>query len=116
MESEMPDRSSDTNSTTKRYLQQLVRVIHGGAQPLRRPWRCGPHERTRLNSDAAAITLAVETQLEAARQVITLGGDHSITYPILQAFRQRHDDLTVVHIDAHPDLYDDLDGNPLSHA
>ena len=66
--------------------------------------------------DAAAITLAIETQLEASRQVITLGGDHSITYPILQAFRERHVDLTVVHIDAHPDLYDDLDGNPLSHA
>ena len=48
--------------------------------------------------------------------MITLGGDHSITYPILRAFRAHHDDLTVVHIDAHPDLYDDLDGNPLSHA
>ena len=67
-------------------------------------------------ADAAAITSAVQTQLEAGRQVISLGGDHSVTYPILQAFRQRHDELTVVHIDAHPDLYDDLDGNPLSHA
>ena len=50
------------------------------------------------------------------RRVISLGGDHSITFPILRAFGHHLDDLTVVHIDAHPDLYDNLDGNPLSHA
>ncbi len=67
-------------------------------------------------ADADLITTFVAEQLAADRQTITLGGDHSITYPVLRAFRERHDDLTVVHIDAHPDLYDDLDGNPLSHA
>lgn len=66
--------------------------------------------------DADLITDAVASQLAAGRQTITMGGDHSITYPILRAYGDRHDDLTVVHIDAHPDLYDDLDGNPLSHA
>lgn len=68
------------------------------------------------HADAAAITDAARNQLAADRQLISIGGDHSITYPILRAFRERHDDLTVVHVDAHPDLYDDLDGNPLSHA
>jgi arginase len=66
--------------------------------------------------DADAITAAVREQLATGRQLISLGGDHSVTYPILRAFREVHDDLTVVHIDAHPDMYDDLDGNPLSHA
>ena len=68
------------------------------------------------HADADAITAAVREQLAAGRQVISLGGDHSVTYPILRAFRELHDDLTVVHIAAHPDMYDDLDGNPLSHA
>ncbi|MBT4983178.1 MAG: agmatinase family protein [Ilumatobacter sp.] len=68
------------------------------------------------HADADAITAAVAAQLDDGRQIITLGGDHSITFPILRAFRAQHDNLTVVHIDAHPDLYDDLDGNPLSHA
>lgn len=67
-------------------------------------------------ADAEGITAAVRDQVDADRQVISLGGDHSVTYPILRAMRERHDDLTVVHIDAHPDLYHDLDGNPLSHA
>jgi len=66
--------------------------------------------------DADAITGAVDEQLAAGRQIISLGGDHSVTYPILRAFRAHHAELTVVHIDAHPDMYDDLDGNPLSHA
>jgi arginase len=66
--------------------------------------------------DADSITRAVRELLGDHRRLISLGGDHSITYPVLRAFRERHDDLTVVHIDAHPDLYDDLDGNPLSHA
>lgn len=71
-------------------------------------------------ADADAITEAVAGELRRGRQVITIGGDHSITYPILRAFRDTRDlgagPLSVVHIDAHPDLYDDLDGNPLSHA
>ncbi len=67
-------------------------------------------------ADATAISDAVREQLAAGRQLISIGGDHSVTYPILRAFREFHDDLTVVHIDAHPDMYDDLDGNPLSHA
>ena len=67
-------------------------------------------------ADATAITDAVRGQLDRGRQVISIGGDHSVTYPILRAFREFHDDLTVVHVDAHPDMYDDLDGNPLSHA
>jgi arginase len=67
-------------------------------------------------ADADLITAAIREQLAVGRQTITLGGDHSITYPILRAFREYHDDLIVVHVDAHPDMYDDLDGNPLSHA
>jgi arginase len=71
-------------------------------------------------ADAEAITAAIAAQLDAGRQVITIGGDHSITYPILLAFRDTPNlegrPLTVVHVDAHPDLYDDLDGNPRSHA
>jgi arginase len=68
------------------------------------------------SADADAITAAVDRQLAAGRQVISIGGDHSVTYPILRAFREHHAELSVVHIDAHPDMYDDLDGNPLSHA
>lgn len=67
-------------------------------------------------SDADAITAAIDAVLAEGRRPLSLGGDHSVTFPILRAVGRRFDGLTVVHVDAHPDLYDDLDGNPLSHA
>lgn len=53
---------------------------------------------------------------EQNSKLLTLGGDHSITYPIVKALAQKHPDLTILHFDAHPDLYDSLGGNKHSHA
>lgn len=47
---------------------------------------------------------------------IALGGDHSITYPIMQAVTGRYPEVDILHFDAHPDLYDSLDGDRRSHA
>lgn len=47
---------------------------------------------------------------------LTLGGDHAITYPILMAMAKYYQPITILHFDAHPDLYEQLDGNRLSHA
>ena len=47
---------------------------------------------------------------------ISLGGDHSITYPIIRAFARRFSNLSILHFDAHPDIYRDFLGNPHSHA
>jgi len=44
------------------------------------------------------------------------GGDHSITLPIVFALRQARSRTDHLHFDAHPDLYDELEGNRLSHA
>ena len=48
--------------------------------------------------------------------MLLLGGDHSVTHPILRAYGAGPRPLTVLHLDAHPDLYDELDGNRYSHA
>ena len=47
---------------------------------------------------------------------LSLGGDHAITYPIMRAIHARHGRVGILHFDAHPDLYDEYDGNPLSNA
>ncbi len=64
----------------------------------------------------ATIETAVDQLLQEGLSPISLGGDHSITYPILKAFAKKYPQLTIVHFDAHPDLYDEFDGNRLSHA
>lgn len=64
----------------------------------------------------ALIEKAVARVLDKGAVPIVLGGDHSITYPVLKAFASRIQPLDVLHFDAHPDLYDDLYGDRLSHA
>ena len=59
---------------------------------------------------------AIATELIRGRRVLSLGGDHSITFPIVQAVADGCSGLTIVHFDAHPDLYDELDGDRFSHA
>src|SRR5579883_107192 len=53
----------------------------------------------------AAIEKAVTALLEKRRRPVCLGGDHSITYPIVRAFARVFKDLTIIHFDAHPDPY-----------
>lgn len=64
----------------------------------------------------ATIEAAIGALLDRGLRPISLGGDHAITYPILRAFAKRHPRLSILHVDAHPDLYDEFQGNRLSHA
>jgi agmatinase len=72
-----------------------------------------------LPPDPAAARLAIETGvrrvLDSGSKPLVLGGDHSITYPILRAFHDRGP-LTVLHFDSHGDLYDHYEGDRYSHA
>ena len=63
-----------------------------------------------------SIQSAVEVVLDHGLPPICLGGDHAITYPIVKGFRNKYDTLSILHFDAHPDLYDNFDNNPHSHA
>jgi arginase len=49
-------------------------------------------------------------------KVVSIGGDHSISYPIISAFSDKYEGLNILHLDAHADLYDNFDNNPYSHA
>jgi len=64
----------------------------------------------------AVIENAVSKLLAEGQNPVSLGGDHSITYPILRSFGKHFSDLNVVHFDAHPDLYEEFEGNRYSHA
>ncbi len=62
------------------------------------------------------IEEATHQVLKRGARLLALGGDHSITYPVLRAYAGDYPKLTVLHIDAHNDLYDELDGSRRSHA
>jgi arginase len=69
-----------------------------------------------VGEDFAEIERAVGELLERGERLVSLGGDHSLTYPILKAFGRRYPELTIIHFDAHPDLYDEFEGSRVSHA
>jgi agmatinase len=64
----------------------------------------------------AHVEKAVAAVLKKGAAPIILGGDHSITYPVVKAFAGKYGRLDILHFDAHPDLYPELYGDRLSHA
>jgi len=73
-----------------------------------------------LSEDATTardeIGATIAAALAAGHAPLSLGGDHSITFPILCAMAAKYGPVNVLHIDAHTDLYDDLGGDRYSHA
>ena len=71
---------------------------------------------TETTDDHDAIRKAIADCLDSGAIPLALGGDHSVTFPILEAIAALHGPVDILHFDAHPDLYDDFEGNPSSHA
>jgi agmatinase len=59
---------------------------------------------------------AVKTLLDDGKKIIMLGGEHSISSGSVQAHKEKYADLTVLHIDAHADLRDELAENKHNHG
>jgi agmatinase len=83
------------------------------------PWKFNVFERVRVidYSDLAfppgypdrmreAVAFHVGHIVGAGSSVLALGGDHTITYPLLQTHAQRHGRLSLIHFDAHSDTWD----------
>ncbi|XP_014676948.1 PREDICTED: agmatinase, mitochondrial-like [Priapulus caudatus] len=47
---------------------------------------------------------------------LTMGGDHTITYPILQAIKEKYGPVGLIHIDAHEDTQDVMIGEKIAHG
>jgi agmatinase len=65
----------------------------------------------------------MESLLERGRELVKtgkfvtmIGGEHSVSAPVIRAHAERYDNLSVLQIDAHADLRDTYDGTPHSHA
>ena len=87
------------------------------------PIEAGVFTRPALDYRGMDHASALKATGEAARAVLrrgqlplTIGGEHSLSAPLIAAAHEFFADLTVVHIDAHGDLRDEYEGTPLSHA
>jgi agmatinase len=87
------------------------------------PIEVGVYTQPLLDYTGMDHAAALQRTGEAVREVLrrgqlplTLGGEHSLSAPIIAAVHERYPDLTVVHIDAHGDLRNEYEGTSLSHA
>lgn len=85
-----------------------------GSDP--RWWIAGEVCPSDAESAVSETRTRVSALLDDGSRVVTLGGDHFISYPLVSELGERFPELTVLHLDAHPDLYDALDGDRYSHA
>jgi agmatinase len=67
-------------------------------------------------ADDAQLFDAVVDAMASNAMPLVLGGDHAITVPVVAALDTAHGSLTILHFDAHPDLYDNYGDDPRSHA
>lgn len=96
-------RSDSANSFTEQLedLYQVERLKWLGNAELEEYW------------DIEKFTAQI---LDKEALPFSLGGDHSVTYPIMRAMAKKHPNLSILHFDSHADLYDELEGNRYSHA
>jgi len=62
------------------------------------------------------IKQTILNELTPRDKIISLGGDHSVSFPVIEAHTNMYKNLNVLHFDAHADLYDNFEDNPFSHA
>lgn len=67
-------------------------------------------------ADDATIAAAVQSSIASSAVPLVLGGDHAMSHPAVRGVHAALGPVTILHFDAHPDLYDDFEGNPRSHA
>ena len=69
-----------------------------------------------VDEQLARVKAAAVPHVQAGKFLLTLGGEHSITPPLVAAVAEQYGEVSVLQIDAHADLRDAYMGNRLSHA
>ncbi len=69
-----------------------------------------------LKKSLDKIYSVTKSLLAEGKFVVTLGGEHSLSYPVIKAHLEKYPDLSILQIDAHSDLRDSYEGTKYSHA
>ncbi|MFW5730113.1 MAG: agmatinase [Desulfonatronovibrionaceae bacterium] len=93
-----------------RLGQDISRLCSFVNLPFQRPNVRGPVHQ---NQDMKAFLKQMDPDQDF---LLTLGGEHSIAFPLVEFYASRFTDLTIIQIDAHADLRPDFEGSRFSHA
>lgn len=70
----------------------------------------------RIHDAVQQIAEAATALGERVDRILTIGGDHTIAYPLLKAINAKHGPVAVVHFDAHLDTWDTYFDEPITHG
>lgn len=106
-------RFMDTQGAANRFCERGLEIVEGVNYT-----DLGDIELSEMSPEQAynVIKSRLLNELGAGHPILCLGGDHSVSFPIIEAHAHAYPGLHVLHLDAHTDLYDDFEGNPYSHA
>jgi agmatinase len=121
----IPFDAATTNRSGARFgpqaIRQASRMLRDGAHPRRfvDPTTLSLADvgnfRIALGDIAATMSI-IETQACELAHLIALGGDHSVTLPLLRALSARVGPLALVHFDAHVDTWPENFGQAFAHG
>jgi len=102
-------------STHMEWYDEELEAETGAAAPIAtlpplEPETAGPAAMVARIADVAC------EWVDRERLLVALGGEHSVTAPLVAAHRELWPDLTVLQIDAHADLRESFEGSPHNHA
>lgn len=58
----------------------------------------------------------IDQLLAADKFPLGMGGEHLVSWPVMKAMSKKYPDLAIIHMDAHTDLREEYEGEPLSHS
>jgi agmatinase len=118
--SNRPARASGHGDPRRVHRHRLGTPLAVGVRPVRssggdRLWRL--RLRLRLAAvDAGMHRSPCRTHPQCRHAMLTFGGDHFITYPLLKAHARKHGALSLIHFDAHSDTWPDEEGKRIDHG
>ena len=118
-----------SNRSGTRFGPRQIRAESVMIRPYNMATRAAPFDSLQVADvgDIAINTFNLPANVEIIRKGIadilehdciplTLGGDHTISYPILKAVAEKHGPVALIHIDAHADINDTMFGEKIAHG
>ncbi|CAM8901839.1 unnamed protein product [Rhodiola kirilowii] len=105
-----------TNATTEvgKELNDPRVLTDVGDIPVQELRDCGVEDERLMKIITESVKLVMD---EAPLRPLVLGGDHSISFPVVRAVSEKlGGPVDILHLDAHPDIYHEFEGNKFSHA
>lgn len=118
-----------SNRPGTRFGPRYIRMESALLRPYNMATRAAPFDSLRVGDvgdlatnpydlkDSVRMISAGYTEiLEKNCKLIALGGDHTLTYPVLQAIHRKWGPVGLVHVDAHADVNDTMNGEKIAHG